>query len=197
MKILLVGQSWFKKEFEEEGHQVLSIGFPSHLDVLPRYPSINVKLAISEAGLDFVPDVIVIWDNSSPIVLSGLEDYEVPILFYSIDTHHHSHLHQYISVFADETWVAQKDYLNCFADVGRKVEWIPLWASHDVTPKLEKKYGAVFVGTLNKKLNPERVNFFEELSKRSPILVTGGNWNEIFSEAEIVVNQTVKRSEER
>ena len=192
MKILLIGQSWLQSHFKEAGHEVIAVGFAEHLDIQPRHPAINIKVAISEAGYEFEPDVVVIWDNSAPIAVSGLDDFEVPILFYSIDTHHHSHLHQYISLFVDETWVAQKDYIECFAEVGREATWVPVWASKFAEPNPKKEYGAVFVGNMKRHLNPERVDFFEALEKKTPILVTQGDWVDIFSKAEIVVNQTVK-----
>ncbi|MEZ4753915.1 MAG: glycosyltransferase [Bdellovibrionota bacterium] len=192
MKILLVGQSWFSEQFRAAGHEVVTIGFAKHLEVIPRYPGMNVQKAFAEAGINFQPDVIVIWDNSAPIAISGLEDLVVPILFYSIDTHHHSHLHQYLSHFVDETWVAQKDYLNCFTSVARPATWVPLWASKEAAPLPAKEYGAVFVGTLKRELNPERVDFFEALQKKTPILVMQGDWVDIFTKSEIVVNQTVK-----
>jgi hypothetical protein len=56
----------------------------------------------------------------------------------------------------------------------------------------DKKHGAVFVGTLNRKLNPDRVDFFERLQPIAPIEVLTGHFPSIFPFAEIVVNQTVK-----
>jgi len=188
----LLGQSWFAEEFRAAGHEVLSLGFAKHLDVKVRVPGLSIRTALEEAGKVFEPDVIVFWDNSAPLAVSGLEEYDVPFLLYSIDTHHHAHLHQYLSIFADETWVAHKDYLQCFKDVNRPASWVPLWASRPAAPAEKKEYGAVFVGTLKRHLNPERVDFFEALQKKTPILVMQGDWVEIFTKSEIVVNQTVK-----
>jgi hypothetical protein len=48
------------------------------------------------------------------------------------------------------------------------------------------------VGTMDRRLNAERVRFFEELQKKAPILVKGGGFLDVFPYSRIVVNQTVK-----
>lgn len=139
------------------------------------------------------PEVILILDNSSPIVITGIEECNIPIVFYAVDTQHHLKLHRYLSHVADKTIIAQKDYLPHFADSDVPVSWMPLWASQRVEPKPEKKHGAVFVGTLNPKLNPDRVEFFDALKQKVEMLCLSGAWQNIFTESEIVINQTVKR----
>jgi len=69
---------------------------------------------------------------------------------------------------------------------------MPLWAPKYYEPAPQKKYGAVFVGTLDPDLNPARVEFFEKLSARTEVLIMQGSYPDIFPHSEIVINQTVK-----
>jgi hypothetical protein len=122
----------------------------------------------------------------------GIEDCEVPTLFYSIDTHHHGFTHSHVATCFDHALVAHKDFISDLTYYGTPTTWLPLWASEYMESSTEKKYGAVFVGTLNRKLNPDRVDFFERLQQIAPIEVLSGHFPSIFPHAEIVVNQTVK-----
>src|SRR5690606_12209245 len=131
-------------------------------------------------------------DNSAPIIVDGLEEVEVPTLFYSIDTHHHYDFHRYLAHVFDYTLVAQKDYIPEFERVGGVVEWMPLWAPKHFEPAREKRFGAGFVGTLDEKLNPDRVRVFGELGELVSVLYKQGHYFEIFPYSELVINQTVK-----
>jgi hypothetical protein len=89
--------------------------------------------------------------------------------------------------------VAQKDYLSRFVDSqDARVEWFPLWASKEVELQPEKLYEAVFVGTMNRDLNPARVDFFERLTKIAPLQLFSGDYAGYFPFSKVVVNQTVK-----
>ncbi|RME59876.1 MAG: glycosyltransferase family 1 protein [Candidatus Dadabacteria bacterium] len=110
-----------------------------------------------------------------------------------MDTHHHWELHKFLTHIFDKTFVAQKDYLPSLATPYiRDISWLPLWSQDLMTPLEEKTYKTVFVGTLNKTLNPERLNFFSQLQQKVDIFVTQGNYREIYPRSHIVVNQTVK-----
>lgn len=193
MNILCFNQCWFKEEWEEDGDKVYTVGFGDHfdyhLDEITHINSVLKKLPQSFG----TPDVIVCFDNSSPIYVFGLEDINIPTFFYAVDTHQHLELHTYLSNCFDHMTIAMKDYLSHIHENGCKdVDWLPLWASKVVDASDEKKYGAVFVGTLNKDLNPGRVAFFEKLCKETDVLCKQGAWWEIFPYSEIVINQTVK-----
>jgi hypothetical protein len=140
----------------------------------------------------FSPDRIVVHDNSSPICVVGLEDTQIPTVFYSVDAHHHCHYHKYLAGSFDLTYVAQRDYLPEFVAHGGAAEWLPLWASRIVEASAEKRYGAVFVGTMDPRLNPDRVNFFNALKAKVNLTLEHGEYWKIFPHAEIVINQTVK-----
>jgi hypothetical protein len=121
-----------------------------------------------------------------------LEHCRIPIALYSVDTHHHCLLHSYLADAFDLVFLAQSDYLTYFQGRRAHVEWLPLWASREVEPSEEKKHETIFVGTMNRSLNPDRVQFFEELKKISDIELIQGSYAEYFPYSRIVVNQTVK-----
>ncbi len=192
MKILLFNQDWFAEEFQAAGHEVMSCGFSSHLYSEGLAPFQDIEEIISRLPGGFDPDVVIFHDNSSPFMITGLQKTKRPVVFYSVDAHHHHALHRYLAHLVDYTFVAQRDYIPNFEKLGATVEWMPLWASRMAGPSIEKKYGAVFVGTLDPNLNPDRVAFFEALKRKADILCITGGWQEIFPKSEIVINQTVK-----
>jgi hypothetical protein len=192
MKILLINQNWFASELRNLGHEVLSCGTSQHLDHRVQAPNIHIESLLKSLPNGFRPDRIVWHDNSAPVTILGLEDCAIPSVMYSVDTHHHHSLHSYVANSFDHILVAQKDFIPNFQIRSVPSTWFPLWASEHMEPSKEKKHGAVFVGTLNRELNPARVEFFEQLQKLVPITVMQGHFPSIFPHAEIVVNQTVK-----
>jgi hypothetical protein len=184
VNILVLNQDWFVSEFREAGHRVLTVGTGKNMELRLDKPLYHIQQIREMMPEPWEPDLIIAHDNSAPIIITGLEEVPCPTIFYAVDTHHHAELH---------TLVAHKDYIAKFTDRGFEApEWMPLWASVYVEPAKVKEIDAVFVGTLNPELNPERVVFFEALQKRVPITVTTGAFWEIFPKSEIVVNQTVK-----
>lgn len=192
MKILIYNQNWFAAEWRAQGHDVITMGMANHLDVVLSKPLIHIDQALNEAGAGYRPDVIVVHDNSAPVALIGLNETDIPTLFYSVDIHHHVNYHKYLANLFDIMVVAQQDYLPLFQGISEPPHWMPLWASRWVDAAPARDYDAVFVGNLDLKLNPDRVKFFEELQKRVPVLCTMGEYWNIFPFSEIVINQTVK-----
>lgn len=192
MKILLINQNWFKDEWREDGDEVYSVGMTEGFDYRLR-SVLDIRDIFKKLPNNFVPDRIVFLDNSAPIYISGLDDIDIPTVFYSVDIHQHYSLHRaYYSLF-DNMLVAMKDYVDVLKKEGlENLIWLPLWASRLAKPQDTKEYNSVFVGTLNEKLNPDRVHFFNELKKVTDIYCTQGNWWEIFPKSSMVVNQTVK-----
>lgn len=193
MNILVLNQDWFVRDLRAAGHTVFTCGVSPHLDIHVEVPLIHVDTVIKGIPPEQRPELILVLDNSAPALLSGLEETALPIVFYAVDTHHHGMLHHYLAHVFDKTIIAQKDYLSNFSDAGLEVSWMPLWASQYMEPKTQKKHGAVFVGTLNPKLNADRVKFFEKLKTKVDFLCLTGAFPEIFPYSEIVINQTVKR----
>ncbi len=192
MKILILNQDWFADEWRKAGHEVVTCGIASHLDVVLKMPLLHIDTVFESLPNGFRPDRIVFLDNSSPLMINGIEEKGIPSLFYSVDAHHHIVLHRYLAHLFDATLVAQKDYIPEFEAVGAAPQWMPLWATRNAEPSMHKKYEAVFVGNLDSNLNPDRAKFFEELGKRVKLHCTMGEWWKIFPHAEVVVNQTVK-----
>jgi Glycosyl transferases group 1 len=192
MNILLVNQLWFADELRGFGHTVKSVGFSEEFDVRVPWTLLHIDSILQQFPGGFSPDVIIWFDNSAPILISGLEESDAPIIGYSVDTHHHAELHSVIGHIFDHLYSAQRDFMPELQSRGLCAEWMPLWASRIVESSSEKKYGATFVGNLNVKLNPERVVFFEELQKVVPIHIAHGEYWKIFPHAEVTVNQTVK-----
>lgn len=191
MRIAVFNQDWFVQEWREAGHDVKTFGRYQHLDNRPPLLS-HFDTVFWGVDPGYRPDVIVIHDDSSPFTYRGFEHTDIPVVFYSVDSHHHYLMHAAFADCADATFVAMKDYLPHFASSGSEVRWFPLWSSVYVEPSKNKQYGASFVGTLNPKLNPQRVEFFEELKKLVDVKCLYGNWTDIFPFSEIVINQTVK-----
>lgn len=193
MKILILNQDWFAAEMRSMGHEVVTAGLATHLDVQLGRPVLPLSSVIPLLPEGFSPDVVLWLDNSAPLLVTGFHESNIPIAFYSVDTHHHVDLHSYLAHLVDHVFVAQKDYLHAFTSTGTPVSWLPLWASRFVDASEEKKYGATFVGNRNPKLNPDRCRFFDALAQKVDIHLDMGEYWKIFPHAEIVVNQTVKR----
>ncbi|MCO6430274.1 MAG: glycosyltransferase family 1 protein [Deltaproteobacteria bacterium] len=193
MNILLLNQDWFAEEWRAAGHNVLTCGLKPDLDVTLHAPYLHIDNIINDLPSGFRPDRLVVYDNSSPLLFSGIDELKIPCFFYSVDTHHHWQLHRHLYQVFDGMAVAQSDYLPLFKDWGQDPTWLPLWASRYVEPSYsEKRHGAVFVGNIDPELNPERKTFFDELTRQCEVLCTRGAYWEIFPFSEIVVNQTVK-----
>jgi hypothetical protein len=191
VKILLVNQPWFSKELREHGHEVMCVGTAPYCEIRVSW-FMHLDTILKGLPSSFSPDRIVFYDNSMPIVFPGFESLSIPTLFYAVDTHHHLGLHKYLAGVVNTTIVAQKDYIPPLLETNPHTSWLPLWASTYREPEPTKDYGVVFIGTLNKQLNPDRVAFFDALQKETKMLCTTGQFTQYFPKAEIVINQTVK-----
>lgn len=191
MKLLLINQPWFAREFRELGHEVMCVGTAPYCELqLPSFMHLDTILAALPRT--FSPDRILFYDTSAPLLFPGFQDTQIPTLFYSVDTHHHAPLHTHLAHCMNLVLIAQKDYVTQIKNYNQNSHWLPLWASNHREPSQDKEYGAVFIGTLNAKLNPARVSFFQELCERAPVLCTTGGFTLYFPKAELVINQTVK-----
>jgi Glycosyl transferases group 1 len=192
VKILLLNQSWFAEEFRALGHTVCSVGFHAECDIEVRTGLASLEEAIAISFGVHYPDAIVVYDNSMPLLFTGLENARCKTVFYSVDVHHHYESHRELAPLFDWVLVAQKDYLQHFSNYQNRVSWFPLWSSRWVEPSSEKREDALFIGTLNPKLNPDRVEFFDRLREKVPVTVESGAWWSRFPHAKIVLNQTVR-----
>jgi hypothetical protein len=187
----MLNQDWFAPEWRAQGHTVVTAGIAHHLDLKLPYPLVSWQEVCAQVA-GFSPELIIVHDNSSPLMVTGIETAPMPTVFYSVDTHHHVSYHKLLAGAFDLNFIAQRDFGGAYSEIGEPWAWLPLWASRFVEASVEKRMGAVFVGTLDRKLNPERVTFFEELQKRREITIERGEYWKIFPHAEVVINQTVK-----
>jgi glycosyltransferase involved in cell wall biosynthesis len=192
MRVLIFNQSWFADELRSAGHEVMVVGFGRDFPVRFDYSALHIDTILKKLPQEFEPDVILLHDESSPWFVAGLDETSVPVVFYSVDTHHHYALHRYLAHTADHTFIAQPDYAEHFSSIGENPAWLPLWASRAVEPTEERIASVCFVGNLNRNLNPSRVDFFEALQKKVEVLIAHGAFWEYFPKSEIVINQTVK-----
>jgi len=190
MKILLINQDWFKEELRVAGHEVVSCGADQHFDIRVAVSFIHWNEVISLCP--WTPDAVAIFDNSIPLFIAHLDTVEVPIIFYSVDVHHHINWQKSFRRFFDHLFVAQKDFLPSFEEGSAPVQWLPLWAHRVTDPVTPKIYEAVFVGTLNPSLNPDRVAFFDELKSIAPVSCVMGEYWHIYPPSKVIINQTVK-----
>jgi len=192
MDILVFNQDWFVEEWRAQGHQVITVGNSNHLNINLNAYFVDIEAILRLLPDGFSPDWIIFHDNSSPISIIGLEYCTIPMALYSVDTHHHCLLHSYLADFFDLVFLAQSDYITYFQGRRAHTEWLPLWASKEIEPSEEKKYGTIFVGTMDSNLNPERVQFFQELQKVAEIELIQGDYAQYFPYSRIVINQTVR-----
>lgn len=195
MRILILGNPHFRQDFEDMGHQVKCVTFDLHGEIrVPSLPT-NMHCILSLLPQGWYPDLVIVADQSTHPLILGLEWLDVPLVWYAIDTHVHYVWHPaYASVF-DVILVAQKDYLPMYLyDASRQVVvWAPLFCdpAHDRVLRLPRDYPLSFVGTVDPKLNPDRVTLLKELQQRLPIVIQSGPYVETFNRSKIVLNQCV------
>ena len=153
MNVLLLNQDWFASELRSFGHNVLTCGTSSHLEHRLPHPVLHVDELLLLLPKNFRPDVLVWLDDSAPVTFLGLENTDIPCVFYSVDTHHHWELHSRLAFCFDHVFVAQKDYMHHFSPSGTPTTWLPLWASRFVEASAEKSMQMSFVGTMDLRLN--------------------------------------------
>ncbi len=132
-------------------------------------------------------------DTSELPRIFGIEKATVPTLFYAIDSHIHSSWHKYFVAAFDQVLVAQKDFLPCYREGNKAVEWFPLWPRKLGTLEGERPVPACFCGNLNPNIHPKRQVFFEELQRLVPGDYGGGSWFDMYSRSKIVVNEVLSR----
>ena len=193
LNILILNQPWFVDEFRQWGHTVVTAGrFSTVFDVRIEEISLPIDELLGRLPAGFIPDRIIYYDDSWPVVVHGLEDIGIPTLFYSVDAHHHLDWHSNFGVIFDKVLVALKDYVERFWPICPNAEWFPLWAPVEMVPKEEKTIDVCFRGTLNPELHPERVKFFNALTKIVDVDVRQGPYTSDYPKSKIIINQAVK-----
>ncbi len=192
MKILMVNQNWLRAEFEAAGHSVFSVSLSNEgCDIQFPAGGIDIEEILRALPSGFSPDRVLYWDDSTVSWVSGLEQLDVPKLFYSVDVHHHHTWHPQFSATFDRVLVAQKDYVPAFYGYSPEAQWLPLWATQAPFPEQPRDLNTVFVGTLNDTIHPKRREFFEAVMRLTRVDVLQGDYRGIYARAKIVLNQVV------
>ena len=127
----------------------------------------------------------------------GLESLPIPLVWYTIDTHLHASWHRYYAPVFDIILVAQQDWQSTCALARHRqiLQWAPLFINSRQTKHLNlaREIPLAFVGTMNARLNPKRVQLIEHLVTRYPITVQSGPFLDTFNRAKIVLNQDAER----
>lgn len=201
LKVLIFGDPHFFRNAEDSGIRAVVVRMETD-DVVRRGPVAGDMVVpvglhhaprllerVRRAGFD--PDFIFLGDESRMMWLYGLEEIELPLLWYAIDTHIHHKWHIPYSAVFDYIFFAQSWYAELFEPVrpGGEMEYIPLFAPSEPPPMGEKRtIEAAFVGTLDKWVTRRRAEFFQTLSIKCPLKLEYGAYQQVYSRAKIVVN---------
>lgn len=204
MRILLLNDTTFKAGLLARGHDVRACG-PEARYLMPdqdhfdfRFPAKTV-VELSEILAHFegwTPDLIIHSEIHTNYFYRGIESAPCLTVWRTIDNHIHPWQPRY-AITHDLVLVAQKDYLPEFEALHPFVWWLPLNSFPQVhyDRKWTRDLGAVFVGSLNPDMHPERVKFFHALRQKVPVEVQAGlnqtQMSELYNRARIVVNQCV------
>jgi hypothetical protein len=190
LHILMVNHSWLAPELRARGHRVMTVGNGTpYLDCSFESTEVCRDEILAALPASFHPDRIVYHDNSGVPWITDLEHFDVPKIFYSVDTHHHHEWHPLYGEIFNRVLVAQRSFLSAFR---RPAFWFPPWATVYLEPQEYKTIDVCFRGTMNVRLNAERVAFFERLASLLPVDAGSGDYTKVYPSAKIVVNQAVK-----
>lgn len=193
MRILELHAPYFRARWRRE-HEVLAWGPDAHHDLRQTQPATRLVDVLATLPAGWTPDLIVLGDDSRPLAVLGLEDAPCPLVFLSVDAHHHGLWHAPLACAADVALVAQRDWLPVFAEAGASgTAWMPLWAPDDL-PRADGTvaHQMAFVGSLDARFHPERVALLDALAPRLPLHVAQGAYADVFARSRIVLNQTVR-----
>jgi hypothetical protein len=195
MKVLLLGNPYFGEDLAELGHEVKTARFECPSDVpITRIPAAAEEI-FSALPFGWNPDLVLLGDESTHPLVVGLETLDVPLAWYAIDSHIHLQWHRAYAAVFDVILVAQRDVAPQYQyDPSRQaVHWFPLFCHprHARKLNLPKQHELCFVGTLNPRLNPDRVRFIRAIQERFPIYVATGDYVEVFNRSKVVLNQCV------
>lgn len=187
MNLLILGRDYFSLA-NEPALSTVVITQPNAL----QDPPLTLLSLIQLHCPTFVPDIALYTDESKLPTIAGLEEVEIPLFGYFIDSHIHYGWHREFAGIFDHVFVAQKDCCDSINRHTANCSWLPLFASPEPGEGEELLHEVSFVGTLDKSLNPERVRFIEALGRLVPLTVHSGAFSRIFRQSKIVLNQSVK-----
>lgn len=191
MNILQYGMNaYFTAELRKKGHGVFWVSCKESADMqILGITSVSEILAFCSRQ-DFWPDVFFYGDDSALPLIYGIEDLEIPSVFYSIDTYCHA-WHDWFARGFDYVLYAQKkfafplpsEYFPLYASYFSEAESFEEWKSRRDIP-------VSFVGNFGQKNNAERYMFFSRIRKHIPIAVIPGDYRPVYGRSRIVLNQS-------
>lgn len=206
MRILLLNDTTLKAGLMARGHDVRACG-PEARYLMPDQDHFDFTFAsrtvvelselLARLG-DWVPELILHTEIHTNYFYRGIESAPCPTLWRTIDNHIHPWQPRY-AVTHDLVLVAQRDYLADFEALHPYAWWLPLNSFSQVhyDRKLTRDLPAVFVGSLNPEMHPERAKFFAAVRQKVPVEVQSGlnqnQMSELYNRAKIVVNQCVHK----
>lgn len=187
MKILILGSDYLSLA-TDPNHVTQVISQPDTL----AYPPQTLHSLIRHHCPDFSPDLVLHTDESKLPTVTGLDELQIPLFGFFIDSHIHYGWHREYAGIFDHVFVAQRDCCDSINRHTANCSWLPLFATPDAGEGEEPLHEVSFVGTLDRSLNPERVRFIEALGRLVPLTVHSGAFARIFRQSKIVLNQSVK-----
>ena len=192
MRILILGGPFLNKGFEALGCEVINVGDKPDCGVHCRYPASALTVLEQAGKYGFTPDVVLYCDSGNMPQFFDLEKLPCPSVFYSIDSYCNPWHVPFGHAF-DAVLVAQKDYVDIFAQNGIPARWLPLFfcsARPHYQQREERDIPVVFVGNIGARNNPERGPFLEAFRRMHPLFATSGDYVPFFNRSQIVLNQT-------
>ncbi len=193
MNILLLGASVLAPGFKELGHGVVTCTTDGtgNIDV-QEFPT-SIESVLRHLPQNWNPDCILLTDDSTYPMFWGLEEVELPLGWYAIDSHIHHGWHRAFAAIFDYIFVAQRDYVpNYECDPERQsVKWLPLctFPFTRTEAPFPNSYDLSFVGKLDSPFNPDRRVFIDAVQAQYPLHVASGEFVSIFTKSKIVLNQ--------
>ncbi len=202
MRILLLNDHYFGDTFRMLGAEVLRVGPSKKDDIVIDPASEDLTEVLNNAG--FAPDIVLQVDSiDRRCFFHGLERFDVPRVFYSIDTPinefwQKSYAHAFDRVYVDqyETW---RSWAASGLDWAR---WLPLAADpalyHTPDGEARRDIPIVFVGTLNPDVRPKRNAILFRIQQIAPVKVVDGDGSRaepgdsvagLYRRAKIVLNE--------
>ncbi|MDR0239460.1 MAG: glycosyltransferase [Deltaproteobacteria bacterium] len=191
MRVLVLGGPFLNHGFEALGCEVLNAGDKADCDLHCTHPMSALTIVERAGGLGFSPDLVVYCDSGNMPQFFDLEKLPCLSAFYSIDSYcnpwHIPFGHAFDAVF-----VAQKDYVELFAQSGTPAFWLPLFFCSARRHYLEqdRDIPVVFVGNIGARNNSDRRLFLDAFRREHPLFVTRGDYVPLFNRSRIVLNQT-------
>lgn len=198
MKILVVGNLYLADAFKKD-NDVLTVGIGPTYDIAVNDFFCDFKTDIcARFPRNFVPDVVLLFEGPQQIFPIGIEDTDLPIGWYAMDTHVNQAWHLDYAAPFDYLFVAQKDYIPLFRkETSARIHFSPLTCDPRIHKRIvsDKKYDFTFVGTVKEDYynRMEYLDFFKkQVSLNVFSHVFGEEMNRLFNQSKIVLNHPIQ-----